>query len=307
MKKKVWKTMAKRARHILGLSGGKDSTGLAIMLHKQIPNLEYFFCDTGKELKETYDYLDKIKARLGIKIEYLSAERDFDHYLDIYGGMLPSAQVRWCTKQLKLLPLEQFIGDDFTYSYIGIRADEVRDGYISSKPNIIPIYPYRPSNYFSQSITKNFKYDQVQIRQNLSDMGISIPFREEGYDINDVRNILDESGIGLPKYYEWRTRSGCYFCFFQRKYEWVMLAEKHPDLFEKAVAYEENHKDGREFFWSQGESLRDILKRKDEIVARHDKSMKKKKNAKPNRALSETLADVLDDENDDLPCIACNL
>jgi len=57
----------KQVRHILGLSGGKD-TALAILMHKQVPQMEYFFCDTHKELPETYEYLDRIKARLGIKL-----------------------------------------------------------------------------------------------------------------------------------------------------------------------------------------------------------------------------------------------
>ena len=39
-------------RQILGISGGKDSAALAVFLHGKIPDLEYFFCDTGKELKE---------------------------------------------------------------------------------------------------------------------------------------------------------------------------------------------------------------------------------------------------------------
>ena len=60
-------------RHILGLSGGKDSTALAVLLHQEMPQMEYFFCDTHRELPETYEYLERIKARLGTKIHYLSA------------------------------------------------------------------------------------------------------------------------------------------------------------------------------------------------------------------------------------------
>ena len=33
-----------------------------------------------------------------------------------------------------------------------------------------------------------------------------------------------------PAYYDWRTRSGCYFCFFQRRIEWVGLKERYPEL-----------------------------------------------------------------------------
>ncbi|GCE09263.1 phosphoadenosine phosphosulfate reductase [Dictyobacter sp. S3.2.2.5] len=263
----------KEVRHILGLSGGKDSTALAILMHKKVPQMEYFFCDTHKELPETYEYLDRIKARLGIKITYLSAERGFDHWLDVYGGFLPSPKMRWCTKQLKIIPLEQFIGEDDAVSYVGIRADEKRDGYISTKPNIKPIYP----------------------------------FKEAGLVHADIVRLLEESGIGLPNYYKWRSRSGCFFCFYQRKYEWVMLAEEHPDLFAEAVKYEEEHSDGRSFTWVQGETLTELLARKDRILADHEKTLARKQLLKPNKNLAQALSDVLDDEDDSLPCLTCHL
>ncbi len=235
--------------------------------------MEYFFCDTHKELPETYEYLDRIKARLGIKIEYLSADRGFDHWLDVYGGFLPSPKMRWCTKQLKIIPLEQFIGDDEAISYVGIRADENRDGYISTKPNIKPVFP----------------------------------FKEQGLVKADIIRLLEESGIGLPDYYRWRSRSGCFFCFFQRKYEWVMLALEHPALFEEAVKYEQEHSDGRHYTWTQGETLMELLARREQIIAEHEKTMAKEKKSPPNRPLAEVLNSVLDEEDDDLPCLACHL
>jgi 3'-phosphoadenosine 5'-phosphosulfate sulfotransferase (PAPS reductase)/FAD synthetase len=131
-------------RHILGLSGGKDSAALAVLMHKKVPEMEYVFCDTHKELKETYDFLDRLKARLGIKIHYLSAERGFDHWLDVYRGVLPSPQIRWCTRMLKIIPLEQYIGDGEATSYVAIRADEPeRHGYKSTKPNIKVVFPFK--------------------------------------------------------------------------------------------------------------------------------------------------------------------
>jgi len=262
-----------KVRHILGLSGGKDSTALAILLHKEIPEMEYFFCDTGKELQETYDYLDRIRVRLGINITYLESERGFDHWLEVYGGLLPSPKMRWCTVQMKIKPLERWVGDDKALSYIGIRADEDRDGYISTKPNIQPVFP----------------------------------FKERGLVKEDILRLLDESGIGLPDYYRWRSRSGCFFCFFQRKYEWVMLAEEHPDLFAEAVRYEQEHSDGRTYTWTQGETLLDLLERKDEIIADNEKAMTKQTKEKHNQSLSDVLAMVLDDEDEVLPCLACDL
>jgi hypothetical protein len=263
----------KEVRHILGLSGGKDSTALAILMHKKFPQMEYFFCDTHKELPETYEYLDRIKARLGITITYLSAERGFDHWLDVYGGYLPSPKVRWCTRKLKIAPLEQFIGNDEAISYVGIRADEKRDGYISTKPNIKAVYP----------------------------------FKEAGLVHADIIRLLEESGIGLPSYYRWRTRSGCFFCFFQRKYEWIKLAEEHPDFFAEAVKYEQEHSDGRKFTWVQGETLTELLARKDKILAEHEKSLVRQQQLKPNKPLVQALSEVLDNEDDSLPCLICHL
>ncbi len=135
--------MTDKVRHILSLSGGKDSTALAIYMRDRVPEMEYVFCDTGKELKETYDYLQKIEAYLGKKIVILNSDMDFDHWLEMYGGYLPSPQARWCTRMLKIVPFERYVGDDAIFSYIGIRADENREGYISAKTNIKPIYPFK--------------------------------------------------------------------------------------------------------------------------------------------------------------------
>ena len=207
-------------RHILGLSGGKDSTALAIYMRDRIPEMEYVFCDTQKELPETYEYLDRLEAHLGKTIKRLNDKRGFDHWLKVYGNYLPSSRMRWCTRMLKLKPLEDYIGEDPVLSYVAIRADEDRDGYISTKANIKPVYP----------------------------------FKEAGITLPDVARILDDAGLGLPKYYEWRTRSGCYFCFFQRKAEWIGLKERHPELFEKAKAYEKiDPETGDRYTWSERE------------------------------------------------------
>ena len=107
-----------KERHVLGLSGGKDSSALAIYMNDNFPdiNLEYFFTDTGKELKETYDYLDKLESRLSKPIARLNDSRKdgriknkFDKLLERYNNFLPSAQARWCTVTLKLKPFEQWI------------------------------------------------------------------------------------------------------------------------------------------------------------------------------------------------------
>ena len=130
-------------RHILSLSGGKDSAALAIYMRDRVPQMEYIFHDTDKELPETLDYLARLEAILGKPITTTSAEDNFDHWLTVFGGMLPSNHRRWCTRQLKLEPFERYVGDDPVINYVALRADENRTGYISTKPNIKTVYPFR--------------------------------------------------------------------------------------------------------------------------------------------------------------------
>ena len=52
--------MTDSTRHILCMSGGKDSTALALYMRDRIPQMEYVFCDTDKELTETYEYLSRV-------------------------------------------------------------------------------------------------------------------------------------------------------------------------------------------------------------------------------------------------------
>ena len=277
-------------RHVCGISGGKDSSALAVYMRDKVPDMEYFFCDTGAELPETYAYLAKLEIVLGKKIVRLNSTRSFDHYFEVFRGTLPSPQMRWCTTMLKIKPLEEWIGDDEVISYVAIRADEKsRTGYVSTKPNIQTVFP----------------------------------FIDDDIDHTGVIKILEDAGINLPDYYEWRTRSGCYFCFFQRKAEWVGLADKHPDLFERAVAIEQKIlKDagvsgdadfkssgmkGRQYTWSQGETLTELLSRREEIMKNHEENLKRAKSKRKNLPLIEVLSDALDDDDESTPCTMCHL
>lgn len=232
--------MISKEKHVLGLSGGRDSASLAVYMRQNYPELdvEYFFTDTGKELPEVYEFLILLEGFLGKSILRLNPDRDFDYWLKQFNNFLPSPQTRWCTRQLKLRPFEQwvkqFLADGYTvYSYVAIRADEeYREGYNSK-------------------------------HQNLK---IVLPFKEAGLDKAAVIELLDNAGVGLPKYYEWRSRSGCTFCFFQQKIEWIRLMERHPEAFEDAKSYEKNAVEcGSPFTWTQGESL-DNLVRPERIV-----------------------------------------
>lgn len=278
-----------RYRHVLGLSGGKDSAALAIYIMENYPEVhakvEYFFTDTGAELTEAYEFLDKLEAYLGKEIVRLSNDREFEHWLKVNNGLLPSPQIRWCTKTMKIKPFEKFVGDDPVISYIGIRADEFRDGYISQKDTIKAVFP----------------------------------FIEDGLVRDDIFQLLEDT-VGIPEYYEWRSRSGCYFCFFQRQDEWLGLKRRHPDLFNKAKEIEArmrkryDWKDGEEavggvgYTWSSQGTLDEIIEKAERAEKRkEDKGIFATDNLAPQRWQDVMRLNEEDDDPEDQSCVICSL
>lgn len=275
-------------RHVLGISGGRDSAALAVFVRQTRPELDvdYFFTDTGKELPEVYEFLGRLEGFLGKPIARLNPRRNFDFWLREYNHFLPSAQTRWCTRQLKLAPFEQWIrpmlvaGDKVT-TYVAIRADEeYREGYTSKHVNLT----------------------------------VSLPFRESGVDKRGVLDILDSSGVGLPKYYDWRSRSGCTFCFFQQKIEWVRLRERHPDAYDEAKSYEKSALEhGSPFTWSKGEPLGDlekperILQIKEDYERRRRRDLSKRP-ANPLRPVEciEDIDDLFGEDEGGGACVICH-
>ena len=364
-----------KVRHVLGISGGKDSAALAIYMKQNYPDLdiEYYTSDTGKELQDTYDLIENLENFLGKEIIKLPALEDdslnpFDHFIKMYNGFLPGSISRWCTKKLKLEPFEKFVGNDLVISYVGIRGDEDREGYISKKSNIQSIFPFR-KNIFSEDVTAKFlsnsnilnvikyyealdlgekkerifeiinteisiNFSQTQKLNSILDLGINefnhavfqflqttdYPLSEENdfplinnEDIlvrDDIFKILEESGVGVPAYYKAiefevngkkssyaRSRSGCFFCFYQQKIEWVWLYEQHPDLFLKAMEYE---KDG--YTWIQDESLTELVK--PERIERIKVEYIKRKERIKSKVQSPYLLDILEDAEGE-GCASC--
>ena len=266
---------APKIRHILALSGGKDSSALAVYMKDKIPEMEYVFCDTGDELQETYDYLDKLEFYLGKKITRINSDRPFSHYLKLYRGVLPDSRTRWCTRMLKIKPYEKFVGDSEVISYVGIRADEpYRTGYISTKPGVRAVYPFRENN----------------IRKA------------------DVFRMLEEAGLGVPAYYEWRSRSGCYFCFFQQRIEWVGLLERHPDLFQRAMEYEKTDPvTGERFTWIEGESLQELSRPERIAQIKEQNAIRQAQKHKDRTNLGLSTIFEEEDDNGETPCLMCHL
>jgi 3'-phosphoadenosine 5'-phosphosulfate sulfotransferase (PAPS reductase)/FAD synthetase len=277
--------MSEKEYHVLGLSGGRDSAALAVYMRQNYPEVDaqYFFTDTGKELPEVYEFLVNLEGFLGKPILRLNSDRDFDFWLKQYNNFLPSPQARWCTRQMKIKPFEDWVKPMLdegatVYSYVAIRSDEeYREGYSSKKDKLI----------------------------------VKLPLKDDGVDKRGVMDILDSVGLGLPKYYAWRSRSGCTFCFYQRKIEWVNLMEKHPEAFEEAKDYEKQALENQSpFTWTEKESLDELSKpeRVEEIKVEYLERLEKSKSKKVINPLrpNEEPVDIDELYGQSKVCLACH-
>jgi 3'-phosphoadenosine 5'-phosphosulfate sulfotransferase (PAPS reductase)/FAD synthetase len=185
--------------HVVGLSGGKDSTALALRLAEVEPREYTFICNTtGNELPEMLDHWKRLEDMLGAEIVQVRAHTDLEGLI-AEQNMLPNVFARWCTRILKIEPTIAFmesLPDDSTL-YVGLRADEeVRRGIYGE------------------------------------DMKIRFPMREWGWKEEDVWKYLDSRGVCIPE------RTDCAWCPYQRLGEWRSLYQKYPTIYMRGAEIE---------------------------------------------------------------------
>ena len=187
--------------HIVALSGGKDSTAMALRLMETEPrDYQFAITPTGDELPEMYEHWRKLEGLLGTSLTVLTSGHSLQGLVRKQ-AMLPNHRARWCTRMLKIEPFNAYLGDHApAVSYVGLRADEEA----------------RRGNIYGG-------VDGIEQRY---------PLREWGWGISEVLGYLEEMGIAIPK------RTDCGRCFFQRLGEWYNLWREHPDVYADAEADE---------------------------------------------------------------------
>jgi len=188
-------------RHVIGISGGKDSVALALRLKEVEPDTdwEYLITPTGDELPPMIDHWKRLEVLLGKPFIRLTAKaKSLNGPIEIQKA-IPNFRQRWCTRILKIEPtIAWCVRNAPILIHVGLRADEdEREG----------IYG-----------------DLVQSR---------FPFREWGWGITEVRAYLAERGVTIPR------RTDCARCYHQRLSEWRDLWRDYPDLYWQASAQEQ--------------------------------------------------------------------
>lgn len=246
-------------RHIIPISG-KDSLTTAIVAKAHNPSIEfeYIYNATGAEPPEIFAWLEKATDYLKADIQVIGS----DLTQIIYDtGMLPSRNMRFCTRLSKIKPMLDYLGDGDMTIYYGLRADEPERAGLNPTPNVTVRYPLRNHNIDIHAV--------YAILQSLDLMPPAF-FWHDVYNrvvakLGEHAHLIER----LPEHiyqqlFAWRTRLNCYYCPFQRQYEWVGLYEHHPRLF--AIAQKVEREVGADGYnWQQGHTLADLVNRRGKI------------------------------------------
>ena len=218
--------MADAPKQFVSFSGGADSTALAIYLADKGEDFTLLFADTGAELPETYWIAPRVARALGKPLVVVSAATFYERLANRQ-FYLPGFANRWCTKELKVLPLNEYMKKEGGgIVYIGIRADEshrMEDGISTPAPGC--------------------EYDR--------------PLVDAGMGKSDVLALCEARGI-LNPVYSWRSHLSCFCCYQQGKWDWRHMQTAHPDLYALAEDWEAQARlnpGNTRFQWAEGFSL----------------------------------------------------
>lgn len=237
--------------NLLSVSGGKDSTALILHAIERGVPFQCVFADTGHEHPQTYAYLDYLESRLGITIQRvkpdfaarMEGKRKYiaEHWaaegipqervnraiellkptgipmldLCMWKGRFPSTKARFCTDELKVLPINlQVVGplqaQGFkVWSWQGVRADESPRRALYRKAERLDggIIAYRPLLRWTAS---------------------------------DVFTIHHKHGVDPnPLYKQGMGRVGCMPCIMCRKDELSQIARRFPEVIERIAEWEQ--------------------------------------------------------------------
>lgn len=110
---------------VVSYSGGKDSLATLLLMLESGMKPDMIFVDTGIELPETLDNVEKVAIRYGLNLKQVDAGNGYWNNIDHFG---PSARdYRWCCKTCKLGPIAELIGDEYpegVLAFIGQRRYE---------------------------------------------------------------------------------------------------------------------------------------------------------------------------------------
>jgi 3'-phosphoadenosine 5'-phosphosulfate sulfotransferase (PAPS reductase)/FAD synthetase len=193
---------------VVSVSGGKDSTAMALWLIEQglRDRCTFVFADTRWEHPDLYRYLDEVLEPLLGKLHRVTSEKHPEGMAGLvkHKGVFPSRQIRFCTQELKVKPLIKFLKDHpgDPINVVGIRAAE------------------------SERRSKMFEWETG------GPIGCDTWRPLISWTVQDVIDIHTRNNIAPCSLYlraeHPSSRVGCYPCIMSRKSEILAVAKADP-------------------------------------------------------------------------------
>ncbi len=151
------------SKQICAMSGGKDSTALALRLAELGEPFELFFTPTFRELPECIDHIRRIKEMTGRELVVRKSDITLAELI-VKQNALPNQNMRWCTRITKIEPAKAYLLENpGSTLLVGLRADEEhREGMWGE--------------------FASYRY----------------PLREWGWGIQEVYDYLNKRGVVVP-------------------------------------------------------------------------------------------------------------
>lgn len=220
---------------VASVSGGKDSTAMVLALREaQIP-ARYVFADTQWEARETYDYLDLLRDRLGIAIDVVGTEGGMAARARHRAGF-PARTQRWCTRELKLEPIRRYHAEVAAQtgrpiaSVVGVRAQESvkRAGMVELERE----GGRRRGGAIAAA-------DLLSKGRPQASTGTWVWRPLLAWSVEDVLRMHARHGVPVnPLYQAGADRVGCWPCIFSGKNELRLIAQHDPSRVEAIAALE---------------------------------------------------------------------
>lgn len=252
MKKIVTKKYCIDMKVIVTCSGGKDSVAALLwMKNNGYKSFEVVFCDTAWESPVTYNYLTYLQKSLKFDLRVLKSKK-YDGLIDLSSKKkrFPSSQRRFCTSELKSIPMIDFILDEVKDDFMvvqGIRGlESASRSLMNAQCNYFKYYlePYK--------IDKNGKpkYHTYRRKEVLSfcEKYATDVFRPvfDWTASQVIDYILDSGIVPNPLYREGMKRVGCFPCIMSGLSEIHQIATRFPQRISEIAMYEQ--KIGSSFF-----------------------------------------------------------
>lgn len=228
---------------LVQFSGGKDSQACLIKAVNDYGNdkVTAVFSDTGWEHKDTYTHIHNVCNQLNVELITLKSCKYKDFVdMSIKKGRFPSTMARFCTSELKNIPMIDYIlsQDDHFIIIQGIRAKEskARAGYDVECSYF--------KEYFNNEVKGLYHKKAVLEWCKTHDASVLRPiFHWSAQQVIDY--ILENDQRPNPLYERGFSRVGCFPCVMCRQRE-VQLISKDEWASNRLIEAEQRMKDETE-------------------------------------------------------------